>query len=51
MADLYLKNAQVVTENKVFPGGVVIDGEQIALVIEGDIEKLLTEAEAFAKKS
>ena len=38
MADLYLKNAQVVTENKVFPGGVVIDGEQISMVIEGDIE-------------
>ena len=38
MADLYLKNARVVTENKVFPGGLVIDGEQITLVIEGDIE-------------
>ncbi|MGB3702974.1 MAG: hypothetical protein WA997_17060, partial [Anaerolineales bacterium] len=38
MADLYLKNAQVVTEDKVFRGGVVIDGEQITLVVEGDIE-------------
>jgi allantoinase len=35
MADLYIKNAQVVTENEVFFGGIVINGEQIAEVVEG----------------
>jgi allantoinase len=38
MADLYLKNAQIVTENEVFLGGIVIDGEQISQVVEGDID-------------
>jgi allantoinase len=36
-ADLYLKNALVVTEEEAFHGGVVIEGEQIAAVIRGDL--------------
>jgi allantoinase len=35
-ADLYLKNAQVVTEDEVFPGGVVVVGGKIAQVIKGE---------------
>lgn len=35
-ADLYLKNAQVVTENEVFAGGVVITGGKITQVIKGE---------------
>ena len=35
MADLYLKNAHVVTEATEFHGGVLVDGEKIAQVIEG----------------
>jgi allantoinase len=35
-ADLYLKNAQVVTEQEVFHGGVVISGEKISQVVHGD---------------
>lgn len=35
MADLYLKNARVVTEATEFHGGVLVDGEKIAQVIEG----------------
>jgi allantoinase len=34
-ADLYLKNAEVVTENEIFHGGVVIVGEKIAEVVRG----------------
>jgi allantoinase len=37
-ADLYLKNAQVVTEKAVFPGGVVVDSGKIAEVISGNTE-------------
>jgi allantoinase len=36
--DLYLKNAQVVTENEVFHGGVTVEGEKIAEVVNGDPE-------------
>lgn len=36
MADLYLKNAHVVTETAEFHGGVLIDGEKIARVVEGE---------------
>jgi allantoinase len=35
MADLYLKNAQVVTEIGQFLGGILIDGEKIIEVVEG----------------
>jgi allantoinase len=35
LADLYLKNAHVVTEATEFHGGVLVDGEKIAQVIEG----------------
>jgi len=35
-SDLYLKNAEVVTENEIFHGGVVIVGEKIAEVVRGD---------------
>ena len=35
-ADLYLKNAEVVTEKEIFHGGVVIVGEKIAEVVRGD---------------
>ncbi len=38
MADLYLKNAQIVTENDVFLGGIVVEGEQISQVVEGEAE-------------
>jgi len=34
-ADLYLKNAQVVTEEAAFHGGVVIEGEKISQVVGG----------------
>lgn len=34
--DLYLKNAQVVTEREVFYGGVVVQGEKIARLVRGD---------------
>jgi allantoinase len=34
--DLYLKNAQVVTEREVFHGGVVLRGEKIARLVRGD---------------
>ena len=34
--DLYLKNAQVVTETEVFHGGVIVEGEQITGVIRGN---------------
>jgi allantoinase len=34
--DLYLKNAQVVTEQEVFHGGVAIQGEKIAILVRGD---------------
>jgi len=34
--DLYLKNAQVVTEEEIFNGGVLIDGENISRLIHGD---------------
>lgn len=42
MADLYLKNATVVTETTEFHGGVVVDGEKIAQVVEGtpDVDAL-----------
>ena len=36
MVDLYLKNAQVVTEDDSFHGGVIIEGEKIARVVKGD---------------
>ena len=36
--DLYLKNAQVVTETEVFHGGVTVEGEKIAGVVRGDQE-------------
>ena len=35
MANLYLKNAQIVTENKEFFGGIVVNGEQIVELVEG----------------
>ena len=35
-ADLYLKNAQVVTEQEVFHGGVVVNGEKISQVVRGE---------------
>lgn len=35
MADLYLKNATIVNESGEFRGGVVIEGEKIAKVVEG----------------
>ncbi len=38
MTDLYLKNAQVVTESETFMGGLVIEGGKIAQVIRGDVE-------------
>ena len=34
--DLYLKNAQVVTEEEIFNGGVAIDGEKISRLVHGD---------------
>mgnify|MGYP006281365887 CR=1 FL=1 len=34
-ADLYLKNARVVTEDDDFPGGLLIEGEKIRQVIQG----------------
>src|SRR5512135_1523470 len=37
-ADLYLKNAQVVTENAAFPGGVLVDSGKIAAVVSGTAE-------------
>ncbi len=33
---LYLKNAQIVTEQEVFHGGLVVDGEKIAHLVRGD---------------
>ena len=36
--DLYLKNAQVVTETEVFHGWVTVEGEKIAGVVRGDQE-------------
>ena len=35
-ADLYLRNGQVVTETLVFHGGVVVNGERIMQLVEGD---------------
>jgi allantoinase len=35
-ADLYLKNAQVVIENEVFPGGVVVTDGKITQVVKGE---------------
>lgn len=35
-ADLYLKNAQVVTENEVFSGGVVVTNGKITQVVKGE---------------
>ncbi len=35
-ADLYLKNAQVVTEYEVFSGGVVVTGGKITQVVKGE---------------
>jgi allantoinase len=35
MADLYLKNAQIVTENEQFLGGILVEGEKIIEVVEG----------------
>jgi len=37
-AQFYIKNAQVVTEQEVFHGGVVIEGEKIAEVVHGASE-------------
>jgi len=37
MADLYLKNAQIATEEGVFEGGVLIVGEEIVQIVEGDV--------------
>jgi allantoinase len=36
--DLFLKNAQVVTEQEVFQGGVVVQGEKIAGLVRGNQE-------------
>lgn len=36
MVDLYLKNAQIVTEYETFHGGVVVEGEKIAQVVRGE---------------
>ncbi|MEN4013493.1 MAG: allantoinase AllB [Chloroflexota bacterium] len=38
--DLYLKNAQVVTEERVLRGGVLVDGGRIIEVISGDQERV-----------
>ncbi len=35
-ADLYLKNAHIVTEEEEFSGGVVVEGEKIAAVVRGN---------------
>jgi dihydroorotase-like cyclic amidohydrolase len=35
MADLYLKNAEIVTETETFRGGVVVEGEKIVQIVEG----------------
>jgi allantoinase len=37
MADLYLKNAQLATEEGVFEGGVLIVGEKILQIVKGDV--------------
>ena len=37
MPDLYLKNAQISTEEVVFEGGVLIVGEEIVQIVEGDV--------------
>ncbi len=34
--DLYFKNGRVVTEDDVFPGGVLVSGEKIVEIIHGD---------------
>ena len=36
--DLFLKNAQVVTDQEVFHGGVAVQGEKIARLVRGDRE-------------
>jgi allantoinase len=36
MADLYLYNAEIVTETETFRGGVVINGEKIVEVVKGE---------------
>ncbi len=36
IADLYLKNATVVTEQEAFHGGVAVQGEKIAAIMSGD---------------
>jgi allantoinase len=36
MADLYLKNAQIATEEGVFEGGILIESEKIVQIVEGD---------------
>ena len=46
--DLYLKNAQVVTEQEVFRGGVVVAGEQIAAVVRGEAEPLVSARDGLA---
>jgi dihydroorotase-like cyclic amidohydrolase len=37
-ADLYLKNARVVTENVVFLGGAVVRSGKMAEIVSGDAE-------------
>ena len=37
MTDLYLKNAKIATEEGVFDGGVLIVGEEIVQIVEGDV--------------
>lgn len=37
-SDLYLKNAQIVTETAIFPGGVVVEAGKIIQVVAGNAE-------------
>jgi allantoinase len=37
MADLYIKNAKIVTEHTIFNGGIVVEGDKVAEVVAGDL--------------
>jgi len=37
MPDLFIKNAQIATEEGVFEGGVLIVDEKIVQIVEGDV--------------
>ncbi len=49
-ADLYLKNAQVVTEDALFHGGVVIHKGKIVQVVEGNAEVQAQKVEDVGRK-